>query len=38
MDKLDRFLLKELQEIAKQLGIEYKNGIKKSERIDRKRY
>ena len=31
MDKLDRFLLKELQEIAKQLGIEYKNGIKKSE-------
>ena len=24
MDKLDRFLLKELQEIAKQLGIEYK--------------
>lgn len=31
MDKLDRFLLKELQEIAKQLGIEYKTGIKKSE-------
>ena len=31
MDKLDRFLLKELQEIAKQLEIEYKNGIKKSE-------
>jgi len=31
MDKLDRFLLKELQEIAKQLGLEYKNGIKKSE-------
>ena len=31
MDKLDRFLLKELQEIAKQLGIEYKSGIKKSE-------
>ncbi|MEQ3306620.1 transcription termination factor Rho [Fusobacterium varium] len=31
MDKLDKFLLKELQEIAKQLGIEYKNGIKKSE-------
>ena len=31
MDKLDRFLLKELQEIAKHLGIEYKNGIKKSE-------
>ena len=31
MDKLDRFLLKELQEIEKQLGIEYKNGIKKSE-------
>ena len=30
MDKLDRFLLKELQEIAKQLGIEYKNGIKKA--------
>lgn len=31
MDKLDRFLLKELQEIVKQLGIEYKSGIKKSE-------
>ncbi|WP_373077055.1 transcription termination factor Rho [Fusobacterium varium] len=31
MDKLDRFFLKELQEIAKQLGIEYKSGIKKSE-------
>lgn len=31
MDKLDRFLLKELQEIAKQLGLECKNGIKKSE-------
>ena len=31
MDKLDRFLLKELQEIATQLGIEYKSGIKKSE-------
>lgn len=31
MDKLDRFLLRELQEIAKQLGIEYKTGIKKNE-------
>lgn len=31
MDKLDGFLLKELQEIAKQLGIEHKSGIKKSE-------
>lgn len=31
MDKLDGFLLRELQEIAKQLGIEYKTGIKKNE-------
>lgn len=28
---LDEFLLKELQEIAKQLGIEYKSGTKKAE-------
>ncbi|MBS5790501.1 transcription termination factor Rho [Fusobacterium sp.] len=31
MEKLDEFLLKELQEIAKQLGIEYKSGTKKAE-------
>lgn len=31
MDKLDGFLLRELQEIAKQLGIEYKTGMKKAE-------
>ncbi|MFR8991705.1 MAG: transcription termination factor Rho [Fusobacterium sp.] len=31
MEKLDEFLLKELQEIAKQLGIVYKSGTKKAE-------
>ena len=31
IEKLDEFLLKELQEIAKQLGIEYKSGTKKAE-------
>lgn len=31
MNKLDKFLLKELLEIAKQLGIEHKSGIKKEE-------
>lgn len=31
IEKLDEFLLKELQEIAKQLGIVYKSGIKKAE-------
>lgn len=31
IEKLDEFLLKELQEIAKQLGIVYKSGTKKAE-------
>ncbi|MDO4588501.1 MAG: transcription termination factor Rho [Fusobacterium sp.] len=31
MEKLDEFLLKELQEIAKQLGIVYKSGMKKAD-------
>ena len=31
IEKLDEFLLKELQEIAKQLGIVYKSGTKKTE-------
>lgn len=31
IEKLDEFLLKELQEIAKQLGIVYKSGMKKAD-------
>ena len=31
MDRLDKFLLKELLEIAKQLGLTIKSGIKKNE-------
>lgn len=31
MDKLERFLLRELLEIAKQLGIQHKGNIKKNE-------